>query len=162
MYRRHNNSNQVFYVRKLAGRRSSMGLRCSVAGLMLVLLTGLTSAAANSPIGIDSATPAKPASVRNAPFSADVITQYDRTLDNGGHIHRESRGKIYRDSQGRMRTESQASAVQSGADKSERITINDPLQQVIIYLNPRSKTATVLHFGDVGPTAATTGRQSKP
>ena len=43
------------------------------------------------------------------------------------------------------------------------ITITDPLQQVIIYLNPKNKTATIFHFGDVGPTLLlTTAKQSKP
>jgi len=130
-------------------------------GLMLVLLTAVTSAVANNPSGPDAA--AKPSNVKNAPFSADVITQYDRTLDNGGHIRRESRGKIFRDSQGRMRTESQPSAVQPGSEKYDRITINDPIQQVVVYLNPKNKTATVVHFGDVGPNPpVAAARQSKP
>ncbi len=123
-----------------------MGPRCAVTGLILALLAGATSAAANKPSGPDPAS--KCANVKNAPFSAEVITQYDRTLDNGGHIHRESRGAIFRDSQGRMRTESQPSALQPGSDKADRITINDPIQQVIIYLNPKTRTATVV---DIGP-----------
>ena len=140
-----------------------MGLRCAVTGLMLVLLIGLASAVANNRSGPDTSPAARPSNVKNAPFSADVISEYDRTLDNGGHIHRESRGKIYRDSQGRMRTESQPSAAQAGAEKSERITINDPVQQVIICLNPRNKTATVMHFGEVGPNAPlAAAKQSKP
>ena len=140
-----------------------MRLRCAVTRLILVLLTGLAGAVANNPPGLDPSPAAKPSNVKNAPFSADVITQYDRALDNGGRIHRESRGKVYRDSQGRMRTESQPSAVQPGAEKSDRITITDPLQQVIIYLSPKTKTATVLHFGEVGPTSpVTSAKQSKP
>src|SRR5271157_6401287 len=140
-----------------------MGLRCSVTGLMLVLLTGVTSRAANSPIGIDSAAAARPASVKNAPFSADVVTQYDRTLDNGGHIHRETRGKIFRDNHGRVRTESQPPAVQPGSEKYDHITINDPVQQIIIYLNPKNKTATILRLSDVDPSApAESAKQSKP
>jgi len=138
-----------------------MGPRCAVMGLLLVLFIGVTSAVANSPSGPDSA--AKPGNVNNAPFSADVITRYDRTLDNGGHIHRESRGKIFRDSQGRMRTESQPPAVQMGFEKYGHITINDPIQQVIVYLNPKNKTATVLHFGEVGPKIPVAGaKQSTP
>jgi hypothetical protein len=140
-----------------------MGLRCSVSGLTLVLLTAVTSSAANSPIGIDSAVPAKPACVKNAPFSADVITQYDRTLDNGGHIHRETRGKIFRDNLGRIRTENQPPAVQPGSEKYDHITINDPVQQVIVYLNPKNKTATIVHFGEVGPAApGISAKQSAP
>jgi len=139
-----------------------MRLRRAVTRQILVLLTGLASAVANNPPGLDASSATRPSNVKSAPFSADVITQYDRVLDNGGRIHRESRGRIYRDSQGRMRTESQPSAVQSGAEKSDRITITDPLQQVIIYLNPSNKTATILHF-EMGPSApVTSAKQSKP
>jgi hypothetical protein len=140
-----------------------MGPKCVVMASLLVLLTGATSAIANNPSGSDAAAAAKSSNVKNAPFSADVITQYDRTLDNGGHIHRESRGKVYRDSQDRMRTESQTSGLQPGSERSDHhITITDPLQQVVIYLNPKNKTATIFHFGDVGPAPVTTAKQSKP
>ncbi len=117
--------------------------------MLLAVLAAVACAGATS--APDSA--AKCPNVKNAPFSADVITQYDRTLDNGGHIHRESRGKIFRDGQGRMRTESQLSGVQFGSEKSDHITINDPIQQIVIHLNPKTKTATVVRFGDVNPPA---------
>jgi len=140
-----------------------MRVRCAVARLILVLQAGLAAAVPNNAPGLDTSSAARPSNVKNAPFSADVITQYDRALENGGRIRRESRGRIYRDSQGRMRTESQSSAVQPGAEKSDRITITDPLQQVIIYLSPKNKTATVLHFGEVGQTSpVTSAKQSKP
>jgi hypothetical protein len=140
-----------------------MGPKCVVTALLLVLLMGVTSASANNPSRSDAAAAAKSSNVKNAPFSADVITQYDRTLDKGGHIHRESRGKVYRDSQGRMRTESETSALQPGSERSDHhIMITDPLQQVVIYLNPRNKTATIFHFGDVNPAPVTTAKQSKP
>ena len=139
-----------------------MGLRCPVTGLVLVLLTGIGNAAASNPWGNDSAT-TKPSNVKNAPFSADVITEYDRALDNGGRIHRECHGRIFRDSQGRVRTENQLSATQLGSEKYDRITINDPVQQVIISLNPKNKTATLLHFGNVAQSAPTSAaKQSKP
>jgi hypothetical protein len=139
-----------------------MGPKCVVTALLLVLLTGVTSAIANNPSGSDAAAAAKSSNVKNAPFSADVITQYDRTLDNGGHIHRESRGKVYRDSQGRMRTESQTAALQPGSERFDhRITITDPLQQVIIYLNPKNRTATIFHFGDVSSAPVTTAKHSR-
>ena len=126
-----------------------MGPRCAVSGLMLALLAGVAGAAVNKPSGPDPA--AKCSNVKNAPFSAEVITQYDRTLDNGGRIHRESRGTIFRDSQGRMRTENAPSAVLPSSERADHITINDPVQQVIIYLNPKTKTATVVRFSDVEP-----------
>jgi hypothetical protein len=137
--------------------------KCVVTALVLVVLAGLTGAVANNPLGSDAAAAAKSSNLKNAPFSADVITEYDRALDNGGHIHRESRGRIYRDSQGRMRTESQISLLQPDPERSDRhITITDPLQQVIIYLNPKNKTATIFHFGDVSPAPVATAKKSKP
>jgi len=140
-----------------------MRLACAATGLMLVLLTGGTSAVAKSPSGIDSAAAVKPSNVKNAAFTAEVVTQYDRTLDNGAHIHRESRGRIFRDNQGRMRTESEPPCAQPSSQKYDHITINDPVQQIIVYLNPKNKTATVLHFSDVVPSApAASAKQSKP
>jgi hypothetical protein len=134
----------------------------ALTALAAVLLAGITGAAAKTP-GVSNTTgPAKSPNVKNAPFSADVISEYDRALDNGGHIRRESRGRIYRDSQGRTRTESQASPPQSSSESAEQnIIITDPLQQVVIYLNPRNKTATVLHFGEQSPTPVTTAKRSK-
>jgi hypothetical protein len=132
-----------------------MRLRWMLAGLLL-LMTGIAVAqvsghAIASATGVTNATVA--ATVKNSPFSAEVVTQYDRTLDNAGHIHRETRGRIYRDSQGRMRTDSGTPSLQSGADKVEHITINDPVQSVIINLNPKTKTATIFHL-EMGTTAA--------
>lgn len=139
-----------------------MGPKCAVTALAFVLLTTVASPATSKSSGPDASAAAKSPNIRNAPFSADVITEYDRTLDNGGHIHRESRGKIWRDSLGRMRTENQ-SAVQFASEKSDRITINDPVQQVIIYLYPRNKVATVCHFGDANSQPpAVLAKSSKP
>ena len=76
-----------------------------------------------------------------------MVTLYDRTLDNGGHIHRETRGKIFRDSQGRMRTDSETPSLNPGLKNLNTSTINDPVQRVIINLNPKLKTATIFHFG---------------
>jgi hypothetical protein len=137
-----------------------MGLRWILTGLLL-LVTGIVGAqvsgrAVAGPAGVTNATAS--AAVKNSPFSADVVTQYDRTLDNGGHIRRETLGKIFRDSQGRMRTDTETLPAQPGAEKFEHITINDPVQKVIVNLNPKMKTATIFHFGQgVGPTAVGMG-----
>jgi hypothetical protein len=133
-----------------------MGLR-SVLAAFVLLVAGVVGAQVNghpvvSPAGASNTSAA---AVKNSPFSAEVVTQYDRTLDNGGHIHRETRGKIYRDSQGRMRTDSEMPPAQPGTEKLERVTINDPVQKVIINLNPKGKTATIFHFAQgIGPSAS--------
>lgn len=127
-----------------------------LAGLLL-LVTGIVGAQVSGhpvagPAGVTNTT--STAATRNAPFSAEVITLYDRSLDNGGHIHRETRGKIFRDSQGRVRTDSETPPTQPGTDKFDHVTINDPVQKVIINLNPKMKTATIFHLGQgIGPTA---------
>jgi len=137
-----------------------MRLRWILTGL-LFLATGMASAqmstrAVATPAGVTNAT--APVAVKNAPFSAEVVTLYDRALDNGSRIHRETRGKIFRDSQGRMRTDSETPSAQPGAEKFEHTTINDPVQKVIINLNPKLKTATIFHLGQsVGPTAVGMG-----
>ncbi|MGC2109321.1 MAG: hypothetical protein WA655_07370 [Candidatus Korobacteraceae bacterium] len=88
-----------------------------------------------------------PANVRNAPLSADVITEYDRVLAYGGHIHREMRGKVFRDSQGRVRTETEQPNPWTGAEQLARITIQDPARHFVIHLDPRTRTATICRMG---------------
>jgi len=137
-----------------------MRLRWILTGLLL-LVTAIAGAqvstrAVATPAGVTSAP--SPTAVKNAPFSAEEVTLYDRTLDNGSHTRRETHGKIFRDSQGRLRTDSETLAAQPGAEKFEYTTINDPAQRVIINLNPKLKTATIFHFAKgVGPTATAMG-----
>jgi len=126
--------------------------RWGVAGLLLVLAAGTAAAQTSRYTGQGSAT--APAVVPGAPFSADLITSYDRAADNGGHIRRETQGKIFRDGQGRTRTETEVLAPPPSTEKWRRITINDPVRQQVIYLNPNTRTATIYHFGEgMGPTA---------
>ena len=68
--------------------------------------------------------------IKNAPFSAVVITQYDRVLGNGNHIHRETRGKVYRDDQGRVRTETEFATRGNGGEQFLRVTILDTVQRL--------------------------------
>ena len=126
-----------------------MGIRWTLAALVLVSAVGTVGAQVTSRYaGQNPGATSTTTGVKNEPFSADVITQYDRALDNGGHIHRETHGKIFRDSQGRLRTETEVPGPQPGAEKYEHIIISDPVQQVIIHLKPKSKTATIYRFSE--------------
>jgi hypothetical protein len=91
--------------------------------------------------------------VKNAPFSAQVVTEYDHVLANGNHIHREARGRIFRDSQGRVRTDTQIASL-GGVDSLEHIAIQDPILHEIIHLDPRTRTASVYHLGEPSSTLA--------
>ena len=117
--------------------------------VLVVVSVAAVSAQTTGPSGsaVTLSAPATPSPVKNAPFSADVISQYDRVLPNGNHIHRETRGKVFRDSQGRVRTETDLGNV-AVTGNLQHITIQDPLQRVVIHLDPRTKTATVRHLGD--------------
>src|ERR1700751_473648 len=70
--------------------------------------------------------PAIPTTIKNEPFSAQIVTEYDRVLPNGNHIHRETHGRIFRDAQGRVRTETQVAGL-NGVDGLEHIAIQDPI-----------------------------------
>jgi hypothetical protein len=83
------------------------------------------------------------AAVKNAPYSANVITTYERTLPSGELLHGETHGKVYRDSQGRTRRETQAVGPTASAQKSVFIFINDPISNTVTSLDPRSMTARV-------------------
>ena len=43
--------------------------------------------------------------VKNAPFTADVVTESSHTLGDGNHIRQTVNSKVYRDSEGRTRRE---------------------------------------------------------
>lgn len=132
------------------------------AGLVfLAAVVTLNAECGASGAQISLNTSAVPGTVKNSPFSAEVITQYDRTLPNGNHIHRETHGKVFRDSQGRVRTETDFTAVAGGED-FRNITIQDPLQREVIHLDPKTKVATIRHLGEPAPAAATSKDSSPP
>ena len=69
--------------------------------------------------------------VKNAPYSADQITESTQTLGDGTRIHNESKVTITRDSQGRVRRET-----------PDAITIWDPVENVTYSLNPKTLTVS--------------------
>lgn len=94
--------------------------------------------------------------VTGAPFSADVVNEFKRTLSDGTLVDRKTSGKIARDSQGRTRREMTPPAIgpfaTSGAPTI--ILINDPVAHKHYALNPKDKTARELgpapKFGGMG------------
>jgi len=93
--------------------------------------------------------------VKDAPYSADVVTETIQTLGDGNRIVRNSSSKIYRDSAGRTRRELVMKVVGPWAVSGEAplmITINDPVSGVYYNLNSSSKTAhkmTAFRMGDM-------------
>ncbi len=83
--------------------------------------------------------------VKNAPFSADVVTETTQTLADGNRIHQTTRARIYRDSEGRERNEQSLAGLRAlapGSNLPPVVYINDPVAGVDYSLNERARMAT--------------------
>jgi len=83
--------------------------------------------------------------VKNAPYSADMITESMQTLPDGNHIRQDTTSRIYRDSEGRTRTEQSLKGLGALAGSSNLpkvVFINDPVAGTNYALNPDNKTAS--------------------
>lgn len=100
--------------------------------------------------------PSGPPVILNAPYSAEVISTFDKVLASGKRVHRETHGKVYRDSQGRTRTE----AAPPAAPKPLPIRISDPVERCTILLDSSAMTAKVnpWHVATSRPTGTFTPR----
>ncbi|QJR11848.1 hypothetical protein DSM104443_02931 [Usitatibacter rugosus] len=75
--------------------------------------------------------------VKNAPYSAEVVTENNQALSDGNVITKRTSSRVYRDAQGRTREEV------GGDGKTPAIYINDPVTSQRIILSPGSKRAVV-------------------
>jgi hypothetical protein len=95
-------------------------------------------------LGAESGMPGR--TVKNAPYSADVITESIQTLPDGNRIRQSSTVKVYRDSEGRTRREQAAhlGALSSSGSTSmpSLIFIHDPVSGVSMALNANDKTGS--------------------
>jgi hypothetical protein len=87
--------------------------------------------------------------VTGAPFSADIVWENTRVLNDGNRIVEERHGRIDRDSQGRSRCE-----LEDARKTITVIEIVDPVAKVAIRLDPRNKLATVTHLPQTPPATA--------
>lgn len=74
--------------------------------------------------------------VRNAPYSAETVTEFVHSLADGNRIVRTTRTRVYRDSQGRTRVE----YLGNGGEVT-RITISDPVARRSYTLYPAKRVA---------------------
>ncbi len=80
--------------------------------------------------------------VKNAPLTADVVTESTHTLADGNHIRQTVNSKIYRDSDGRTRREQTVSlnGLSPNSSPQPMIFINDPVSGVNYSLNSKDRT----------------------
>jgi hypothetical protein len=81
--------------------------------------------------------------VKNAPYSADAVTQSTQVLGDGNRIEQSTTQKLYRDSQGRERREEtvMATGVLAQAEMPHMVTISDPVDKVTYTLDTEQRTA---------------------
>ncbi len=106
--------------------------RWTLAIAILLLWTGTACAQ----VGVTS--------LKGAPFSAEVVTQTDRVLQDGNHVRQTTHGKVFRDSEGRTRQET---PFQRYGEENHYVSINDPVEQVFIsFMMSGEKTASIHHM----------------
>jgi hypothetical protein len=85
------------------------------------------------------------APVKNAPYSAEAVTESTQTLADGNRIVERSSSMLYRDSEGRERREETRSALAKlapGVEMPQTVFISDPVAGVGYTLYPARRTAT--------------------
>lgn len=84
--------------------------------------------------------------VKNAPYSAEAVTETTQTLHDGNRISNKSTAATYRDSQGRTRRDMTMPAIGPWAadDAPTMVWINDPVAGVNYHLDTKQKTARKL------------------
>ena len=82
--------------------------------------------------------------VKNAPYSADVITESTQTLSDGNHIRQSTTAKLYRDSEGRTRREQSPNlgGLSGSTTMPSLVIIHDPVAGVSLALNAKDKTGS--------------------
>jgi len=86
--------------------------------------------------------------VKNAPYSADIVTETTQTLPDGSHIKRSNTMRVYRDSEGRTRREQSLQNLSglavgaNGGSVPQVAFINDPVAGSNYALDLTNKSAT--------------------
>jgi hypothetical protein len=109
-------------------------------------------------LGAEAAMPGR--IVKNAPFSADIVTESTQTLSDGNHNKRSNTVKLYRDSEGRTRREQSPNltGLTNNANMPSLVFIHDPVAGVTMALNANNKSGTRSTFTpNAGP-----GRGPRP
>ena len=110
-------------------------------------------------LGAEAGTPGQV--VKNAPYSADLVTETTQTLPDGNRIHQTFTAHVYRDSEGRTRREPSLSSLNNLAPNSHlpaMTFINDPVAGMNYALSANGHTATRSAWPRPGAPPAAGGR----
>jgi hypothetical protein len=86
--------------------------------------------------------------IKNAPYSADIVTESTQTLADGNKIRQSTSVKVYRDSEGRTRREQSANlgGLSTTTNMPSLVIIHDPVAGVSLALNAKDKTGSKSTF----------------
>lgn len=82
--------------------------------------------------------------VKNAPYSAEGVTETTRALADGTKITQKTPSKVYRDTEGRTRREQTLTAIgewSSAGEPPTTVSVSDPVAGEVYILNPKEKSA---------------------
>jgi hypothetical protein len=79
--------------------------------------------------------------VKNAPYSAQAVTQTTQTLVDGNRIVRNSSSMIYRDNEGRERRELSLGNLGNNGEPVQTVFISDPVAGTNYTLDTKTRTA---------------------
>lgn len=92
--------------------------------------------------------------VRNAPYSAQAVTETTQTLGDGNRIVRKNTANVYRDSEGRTRQDQTLSSIgpwAAAGEPQQTSFISDPVNRVHYVLEPRTRIARKLPLPPLPP-----------
>lgn len=118
-----------------------MKIQILFACLLVITLGAATRAQIAKPVAEDMQSSEK--EVRNAPFSAQAVTESVQILSNGIRITRRMTSKLYRDNEGRLRREDSLAQLGLPGENVEiaaSIRIMDPVSGFKYTLNTKDKT----------------------
>src|SRR6202521_2849100 len=104
--------------------------------------------------------------VQGAPYTAQAVTQFTRTLADGNRIQRTTTAAVARDSDGRTRRELTLEAIGPLAASRSRgggktVFINDPVAGISYVLDPNSHTVRQRPIALRGPRNGQTPRETR-
>lgn len=122
-----------------------------LSGLMLFILCGVYATAQQEAKVIAEVAAGNEKLVRNAPFSAEAISESVQTLADGNRIVRSNTSKLYRNSEGRFRREisgGSGGVLGTSYGFGHGISIMDPVVGHRLMLDAENMTARVLQLGN--------------
>ena len=120
-----------------------------IAGLLLFILAGINVYAQQDAKVIAEIAAGNEKPIKNAPFSADAVSESVQVLVDGNRIVRNSTTKLYRNSEGRFRREMSGGSggvFSTHFSFGEGTTILDPVAGQRVMLDSLGKTARLLEL----------------